>query len=1036
MQIFNPINTLKKALKITGIIIAFVILLLLTGPYLFPGTISREINQAINRNIKGKASFESSKLSFFTHFPSLTLTLHDFTLKGSAPFEKDTLLYSKDLAFRVNLSTIFSEQVKIDQVFIDQAKIHVLVDEKGNANYNIYQSAANAPSKKDSSSTAIKIEGIFINKSDLVYDDHSVPLLFSAKGLNYSGKGDLSKAIFDLESLLQVESVDVYYNKTPYLLNKKINARLVTKINTNSLDLMFNENDLKINSLPIRFTGRFSFIKDGYDINFKTSAKETDLHNIFTALPPDIVARMEKTNIKGYAEINASLIGKYLAKQNIMPTLAFNMKIRDGSISNPKAPQPISHLFLNLQTRLPSLNMDSLSINMDSLYFNMGKSYVSSVIKLKGLKEPEIYIKTRADIDLDKWGKIFSMAQLRGQYTLNLKADGKYTKKIVHSGIRQVDTVIATIPIFTLTSSLTNGYIKYGSLPAAIDKISFNLNGHNNDGNYKNTELDISDLNVQALSNYIRGFAKLKTSGSTPIDVQLKSMINLAEIKNFYPLKGLDLNGNLNLDVQSKGGYDKAKKLFPVTQATIKLMNGRIKTSHFDQPLEKIVIDGTLVNSNGQLKGTQLFIKPISFQLDGQPFVLKADLKNFDNVSYDVTSKGRIDVGKMYRLFAIKGYNVKGSVYTDVTFKGLQSDATSGKYNRLNNKGKMLINDLTLSTDLFPKSFLIKSGIFTFIQDKMKFEKFDASYGKSDVVMNGYLGNVINYALSSKAKLTGNFNLQGKKLFVNEFMVYHDSTATATAPAAGSGVILIPGNLNVTVSANVGKVYYSGLELKHAKGTLILNNGTLALQQTGFNLIDAQVNMDANYKSLSTRSASFDAHLTAKEFDISKAYKQIKLFRDLATSASKVKGVVGLDYQLSGRLNQDMFPVFPSLKGGGVLSLKKISLSGFQVMNAVSRATKRDSLSNPDLSEVNIKTTINNNIITIERFKMRVAGFRPRFEGQVSFDGRLNLSGRLGLPPFGIIGIPLSITGTQEKPIVALKRNKEGKLDETENKDL
>ena len=105
---------------------------------------------------------------------------------------------------------------------------------------------------------------------------------------------------------------------------------------------------------------------------------------------------------------------------------------------------------------------------------------------------------------------------------------------------------------------------------------------------------------------------------------------------------------------------------------------------------------------------------------------------------------------------------------------------------------------------------------------------------------------------------------------------------------------------------------------------------------------------------------------------------------------------------------------------------------GFKMMNAVSKATKRDSLTNPDLSDVQIKSTIKNNIITIEQTKMKVAGFRPRFEGQVSLDGRLNLSGRLGLPPFGIFGIPLSITGTQEKPIVKLKRNKEGKLVETE----
>jgi AsmA protein len=51
---------------------------------------------------------------------------------------------------------------------------------------------------------------------------------------------------------------------------------------------------------------------------------------------------------------------------------------------------------------------------------------------------------------------------------------------------------------------------------------------------------------------------------------------------------------------------------------------------------------------------------------------------------------------------------------------------------------------------------------------------------------------------------------------------------------------------------------------------------------------------------------------------------------------------------------------------------------------------------------------------------MRFAGFRPRFEGQVDFDGNLNLKFRLGLPPLGIFGIPMTITGTQDKPIIKL----------------
>lgn len=155
------------------------------------------------------------------------------------------------------------------------------------------------------------------------------------------------------------------------------------------------------------------------------------------------------------------------------------------------------------------------------------------------------------------------------------------------------------------------------------------------------------------------------------------------------------------------------------------------------------------------------------------------------------------------------------------------------------------------------------------------------------------------------------------------------------------------------------------------------------------------------------------------------------MFREIVTAAENAEGIVGLDYSIKGVLNHQMEPIMPSLEGSGILSVKKVKMKGFKLLNVVAAKTENSDLKDPDISKVAIKTTIKNNIVTIERFKFKVAGFRLRFEGQTSLDGKLNLKMRVGLPPLGILGIPIKVLGTQEKPEIKIGSKSEN-LEETE----
>ncbi|MGC8750550.1 AsmA-like C-terminal region-containing protein [Hydrotalea sp.] len=1026
MSEFSFIKKIRNFVKIIIIVVVVFFGLLFALPLLFPTTVSNKIQSFANSHINGQLAFSKVRLSFFNHFPSLTLTLYDCSLKGSAPFQNDTLLSAKELAFGINVASLLSRQIKVDEVYLTKGNVWVQVDTAGHANYNIWQSSSDTTqSNNDSSGTALKIERIQISKTNVTYNDQSLPMLIRAKQLNYLGKGDLSKAVFDLHSSLLIDSLDIDYANNHYVGSKKFKAQLITKVNTHSLSLLFEKNKVLLNQLPFRFQGRFDFLKDGYYMNFNLQTKNADLYDVLSAIPPEYNQWFSKMDAKGATEISAALKGIYRASTNTMPTFTMHAAIKDGYLDHEKAPAPIHHLNTAINFQFPQFNTDSLQLNIDTLYFSMDKSFCNASAHITGVNTPFLQTHIQADLNLQQLQQALGIASLkmRGHYILQAHAQGIYATKVIPNGLRKVDTVISSIPVFNLHSSLENGFVQLANLPKAIDTLQFQLNAHCADGQYQHIIIELKDAYAKAMDNYVKAHGSFTASIPSSVAANIMALVHLNEIKDFFPIGNYVLNGLLTLQTNINGNINPQKKLLPIISANVQLANGSILTPYYPKPIEAIDVQATVSNSKGNYQTMKVNILPIRLSIEGQPFLLRLNVQNFNNLYYNLYSTGTLDLNKMYQVFHLSNYRFAGLIKTNLTMQGHQNDALAGRYQLLYNKGTLQLNNVQLYSDLYTLPFIIHAGKFHFDQGNMVFDDFKAGFGQSDFTLNGSLENVINYVLSNQP-LKGQFQLNSNKVNVDEFMAFKPgaSNSSTTVNTPTYGVVMIPDNLSLTLNANLKKVLYNGIPLDSLHGSIIIDSGSIQLQNCGVNVIGTQVQMQAKYKNKGTQSADFYYQVNAKDFDIQRAYREIPIFRTLASSATYTKGIVALQYQLSGRLNNAMMPIYPSLTGGGVLNLKKVSVKGFRLFEALSKASGRDSLNNPALAGINIHSKIAKNIITIERTRLKIFGFRPRFQGQISFDGKLNLSGRLGLPPLGIIGIPFTVTGTEEKPMIKMRR--------------
>ncbi|MDR2474833.1 MAG: AsmA family protein, partial [Bacteroidales bacterium] len=100
---------MKKLLKISGIVLAVILVLLLVLPFAFQGKIKELVIKEANKELNAKLAFDDLSLSLIRNFPKASLSLENIILSGVDEFEKDTLLKAENVAATVDVMSLFGD---------------------------------------------------------------------------------------------------------------------------------------------------------------------------------------------------------------------------------------------------------------------------------------------------------------------------------------------------------------------------------------------------------------------------------------------------------------------------------------------------------------------------------------------------------------------------------------------------------------------------------------------------------------------------------------------------------------------------------------------------------------------------------------------------------------------------------------------------------------------------------------------------------------------------------------------------------------
>ncbi|MEG0187135.1 MAG: AsmA family protein, partial [Algoriella sp.] len=296
------LSKLMKVLKITGFSLGGIALVLYVSPYFFKDQINDGIKEIAKDYVKTEIEFKDLDISFFNHFPKLTVTLTDSSIKGSAPYQTENLISAKEIALGVDVKTLFSHKIIFNELFIKNANINLKVDSLGKNNFDIMV-PSDEVKKEEESSVGLALNDFEISNSNFLYDDKSSTTYLKLDQFDYDGLIDFTNNQLTLDADTEIKNANFSFDNQKYVKNLPLKGEINSKIDLNNLSFYFIENDLELGNFPFSLKGSLLMLNETKIFDLKIFSDKNDLKYIPVIIPEAYQEWAKDVEMEGSSEI-------------------------------------------------------------------------------------------------------------------------------------------------------------------------------------------------------------------------------------------------------------------------------------------------------------------------------------------------------------------------------------------------------------------------------------------------------------------------------------------------------------------------------------------------------------------------------------------------------------------------------------------------------------------------------------------------------------------------------------------------------------
>jgi hypothetical protein len=508
----------------------------------------------------------------------------------------------------------------------------------------------------------------------------------------------------------------------------------------------------------------------------------------------------------------------------------------------------------------------------------------------------------------------------------------------------------------------------------------------------KNMRFTFKDNKIQ-LNELFLGFSGWVMMPDTNIDMDLKFSAAKSDFKNFISMipavyssefKNLKSSGTMALDGTIKGRYN--SKSMPGFGLNLKIENGMFQYPSLPSSVNNVNVTLAISNPDGIPDHTIINLSKMHVEVNRDPFDARLYLSTpVSDPNIDAFAKGKIDLGGIQKLVPLeKGTTLSGLITADLTMKGRMSAIQQKKFDQFAASGNFGITNMNYNASTMKDPLSISTMNLSFNPAKVTLESFAARVGKSDFNATGSIENFLAYALKNET-IVGTVNFNSNLIDLNQFMS-GETTAAGTTDTSKMAILDVPGNVNFTLNAKIGKLLYQDLSILNTSGKLEIKDKAISMQDVFMQLMGGSMKMSGKYSSAVPSKPTFNFGLNITNFDIAQTAKSFVTVTKLAPIIKNCSGSYSTNMTVQGDLDSKMSPVMNSLAGSGKLTTSTVVVDNFPAFVKIADALKLSSWKRLSIPSVSPSFKFVNGRVYVDPFDVTINGIKSTVAGSNGFD--------------------------------------------------